>query len=116
MGGSTRDGCSKLNSGDNETLRSCFHASADPTKDLCAHCNVYRVMKKNITKKLQHISVCASFKVKCTGEDVDARSFQGFRNRAIRACEGYSGNSVALEAASELNALRKLKLVAYIRY
>jgi len=101
MGGATREGCGKINGEDNDTLRSCFKAAADPTKDLCVHCNVYRVMKKNITKKLQHISVCCSLKNKCNDEDDAARSLRGFRDRAILACEDYSCNFVALKAASE---------------
>ncbi len=67
---------------------------------------MYKVLTKNITKKLQHISVCSSFNSRCTGDGVDAMSMVGFRNRAIMACDGYKGNSSALESESDLKSPR----------
>ncbi len=102
MGGATRDGCSKLSQADDETSKTCFNSGTEPNKELCAHCNLYKVLTKNITKKLHHISVCTVFNSRCCGEDMEARSMDGFRIRAIMACDGYKGSSSALEAKSEL--------------
>ncbi len=68
---------------------------------ICAHCSAYKVTRKNITKSLQHIAVCKAFDVKCNGKDSTAVSLKSFKDRAILACEGYYGNSRALEEASE---------------
>ncbi len=102
MGGATRFGCNKLTSTDNEILKYCFKASiADDGKDICARYNAYKVTRKNITKRLQHIAVCKAFDVKCNGEDYAGVSLKSFKDKAILACEGYYGNSRALEEASE---------------
>lgn len=100
-GGATRSGCKNLNIADNDALRACFEFSSDANKDVCVHCKVFKVLAKNITKRMQHIAGCPIFKRKCNSEDVDAQPLQAFRDRVILACDGYQGNSQAMEAASE---------------
>jgi len=96
-----RFGCNKLTSADNEILQTCFKAcTAEDGQDICTHCSAYKVMRKHITKRLQHIAVCKVFDVKCNGEDFAAVSMKSFKDKAILACEGYYGNSRALEATS----------------
>ena len=102
MGGATRSGCNKLTTADNEILKDCFEACTDDDgKDICSHCSAYKVLKKNITKRLQHIAICKAFSAKCTGEDSVSVSLNSFKDRAIMACEGYAGNSKSLNAASK---------------
>jgi len=102
MGGAMRFGCNKLTLANNEILKTCFKAStAEDGKDICAHCSAYNVMRKNITKRLQHIAVCKTFHVKCNGEDLTVVSLKIFKDRAILACDGYYGNSRALAELSE---------------
>ena len=102
MCGATRSGCSKLNAADNETLRTCFEPSTtEDGKEICTHCDAYKVLTKNITKRLQHITVCKAFAEKCSSVGSIVESLQSFKDRAILACDGYHGNSSALEAASK---------------
>jgi len=105
-GGATRSGCKNLNIADNDALRACFEASPDSNKDICVHCKAFKVLVKNMTKRLQHIALCPAFKNKCNNEDGVDQSLQGFRDRVLLACEGYQGNSQAIEASSEFLPFR----------
>jgi hypothetical protein len=102
MGGATRSGCSKLNIADNETLKTYFtSAETEDGKDICTHCNAYKVLSKNKTKRVQHIAVCKAFNDKCDSEDSIAESLKRFKDRVILACDGYQGKSAGLEAKSK---------------
>lgn len=106
MGGATRFGCKKLSNADNVALRECFENILDTNKDICIHCKVFKVLAKNITKRMQHIATCPAFKNKCSNrEDGLHQSLQAFRDRVLLACEGYAGTTQAMEARSNKSRL-----------